>query len=421
MFVSLASMHVVAQPTPVILRLRGAGIGSDWSMQGHGTDVQVVTNLVYVSWGNESDTNHPGGLEIFSVNNPIFPIRLGGHESHSEVNALQKAGRYVYLAEGASKTSTNDPGVFEIVDLNNPLKLEHVASAGTLGRANGLRILGDYAYLAESTRWTGSNLVGALEIFDIRTPTNPVCIGRYDTGGSVTSIDVAGAYAYLADGVNDFLVLDISDARNPKPVSSYSSNPSEDACQIEPGRPAHYVQVVGNRAYSAGDNGLNVVDVSIPAQPVRLGHNFCLPVYSLHVEGTLAFVTMWSSLRNTFLLGVVDATDPASPVMAGRADGYGFSGMQLVSRWIYSASIPMLVYENTGQPAFTSLTHNYDSLILTWDFAPGFALQQTSSIQNPNWSDVPGSADLTRLELPAADGAHFYRLARTYLSNGFKN
>jgi hypothetical protein len=70
-------MHLVAQPKPVILRLKAAGIGSETSMLGHGTDLKVVTKLAYVSWGNSDDPNHPGGFEPFSVTNPLVPVRLG--------------------------------------------------------------------------------------------------------------------------------------------------------------------------------------------------------------------------------------------------------------------------------------------------------------------------------------------------------
>ena len=72
-----AHANVLAQSQPVFLRLKGVGVGS--SVNGYGTDVQVVGSFAYWAWSLEwgGDTNHPGGLEIYCVTNPASPLRMG--------------------------------------------------------------------------------------------------------------------------------------------------------------------------------------------------------------------------------------------------------------------------------------------------------------------------------------------------------
>lgn len=410
MTVCLAVTNVLAQPQPVILRRKGMGVGSN--VNGYGADVQVVGNLAYLGWSMEwgGDTNHPGGVEIFSLTNPPAPVRVGGCKSVAPVNAIQVAGQFAYLAEGAAQTFTNDPGVLEIIDVSNPAIPVRAGSISTLGRANEIHVAGNFAYVAGSTRWTGSNLLGALEIFDVSTPTNPIRVATFDTAGSATSVDVSGGYAYLADGVTDLQVLDVSDAANPHRIGVFIAGPP--TCAFEPNGQANFVQVVGNLAYSAGNNGLHVLDISNPSQPVSIGDNFCLPIEGFHVSGHYAFAAVYHSLLNTCFLHIADASDPSNLVVAGLKENWCSGRMQVVGDLIYLAANPVLVYEISDRPAITSLSINTESLFLIWDFAPGFVLQRTASLTNPQWSDVPDSEGQTGLQLQITNGIGFFRLAR---------
>jgi len=390
-----------AQIQPVFLRLKGVGIGSPVS--GGGTGVKVGGDFAYVV--------HPGGLEIYSITNPSAPVRVGGRETQSPANAVELVGRYAYLALGATQTLTNDAGAFEIVDVGDPFNPVRVAYTNTLARANDIRVAGDYAYVAECTRWTGSNLTGALEIFDVSTPTNPLRVASFDTLGCAASVDVSANYAYLADGVTDLQVLDVTDAAHPRRVGVYQPDLSH--CAFEPlGPPNNYVQTVGQFAYSAGGNGLNVLDLNDPSQPVRISHNSCVPIYSLHVAGQYAFRTEWRSFLNTFLLLVADITNPTNLVTVGLKADWQPAPMQVVSNLIYVARNPLTVYELTDRPIIHSISSQDGNLTLVWEYAPGFVLERTTSLTNPVWSVVPDSANQTFIELPAAAGAGFFRLAR---------
>ena len=86
-------------------------------------------------------------------------------------------------------------------------------------------------------------------------------MGAYDTGGMAQTVAVSGNYAYVADGTAGLQVIDVSNPANPKRTGAYDT-----------GGYALGVAVSGNFAYVAdGDAGLQVIDISNPANPQRVG------------------------------------------------------------------------------------------------------------------------------------------------------
>jgi len=397
MAATFTHLNTLSQPQPLFVRLKGVGTGS--AVTGMGTGIQLAGNIAYVF--------HAGGLEIYSVTNPVAPVRIGGRATELPANAGALAGRLAFLALGAKQTLTNDSGAFEIVDVGDPFNPVRVGYANTLARANDIRIAGNYAYVAECTRWTGSNLIGALEIFDISTHTNPFRVACFDTSGCATSTDVSDHHAYLADGVTDLQVLDVADPGNPRRVGLYQ--PDLSRCAFEALGRATYVHVVGNLAYSGGGDGLRVLDVTDPSLPVFISDNGCVTIYSLHVAGQYAYSTIWNSSFNTFQLVIADSTHLVNVAYKVH---WPTAPMQVVKNLIYVAGNPLLVYEITDQPAIRSISHSEGYLTLTWDSAPGFVLQRTSSLADPLWSEVPDSSDRGSIELPMTQGNEFFRLAR---------
>ncbi|MCX5672060.1 MAG: LEPR-XLL domain-containing protein, partial [Planctomycetota bacterium] len=78
-------------------------------------------------------------------------------------------------------------------------------------------------------------------------------------GGPASSAAESGGYAYLCYGPN-LAVLDVSDLANPTLLGKVALAGASD------------VAISGNLAYvAAGAGGLEIIDVSNPAAPVRLG------------------------------------------------------------------------------------------------------------------------------------------------------
>jgi hypothetical protein len=402
---AIGQIHALAQPQPVILRLRG-GV----STAGAGTDVQIAGSYAFVT-SRSGTTNHQGTLEIFSVTNPSTPVRIGSYESGTAANAVQVVGHYAYLGEGTVRTITNDAGAFEIIDVSDPANPQRVGGTNTMGRVNSMRVEGNHVYLAESTRWTGTNLLGTLEIVDIGTPTNPVQVATFDTAGSATSVDVSGGFAYLADGVTDMQVIDVRDPANPQRVGTYKSDAASNDCGIEYRGPGTLIQVIDTFAYSAGISGLHVLDISDPSHPMSVGHTWCLPIYGFRVAGRHIYSTLWSQSANDFMLNVADASNPTNLTAVGFSEAWSMV-FKVTDKWVCLARGGLLVYEITDRPAITSISLDYDWVVLTWEYSPGFVLQRTTSLDNPTWSDVPDSENTTSIILPLSSGNEFFRLAR---------
>ena len=197
---------------------------------------------------------------------------------------------------------------------------------------------------------------GGLALWDVTDPSNPYELGFLSSGRNGRGVhefavsQLGGRwYAYLAvpnsetsDGRGDVRVVDISDPRQPVEVANWGARRdagravgtgSTCAPACRGGVPqafAHSVSVSadGRTAYvSYWDQGLFVLDVSVPSAPSFLGH-FSEPAsaegnthsVSLAQQGKLALVgdetfgPPWGRLR------LVDVQDPTNPVQVGVFD-----------------------------------------------------------------------------------------------------
>ncbi|MHB1034819.1 MAG: Ig-like domain-containing protein [Pirellulales bacterium] len=137
---------------------------------------------------------------------------------------------------------------------------------------------------------------------------NPVRLGKYDTSGNAEDVAVSGTFAYVADGSAGLQILDVSDPAAPVRLGAYDTLDARD------------VAVFGTLAYVAdGTAGLQILDVTNPAAPVRLGgYDTAGAALGVTVVGTLAYVADGEAG-----LVVLDVTDPANPVQLGTFDTSG--------------------------------------------------------------------------------------------------
>ncbi len=149
-------------------------------------------------------------------------------------------------------------------------------------------MVGDLAYVADGG--------GGLQIIKVSNPSQPALLGRCPIQGYARAVQVSGRYAYLAAQEGGLAIVDIADSSHPIPVSCYLGQ-----------RGAWDVAVRGVYAYLTG-SGLEVLDVSNPAQPGRLG--------GYEVPWRISLVALGE--RVALIEGaVVDVSAPASLVRAG--------------------------------------------------------------------------------------------------------
>jgi hypothetical protein len=267
-------------------------------------------------------TDGSAGVQILDVSDPASPVSIGKFDSPGSAVELQLAGNRAYLADG-------DHGM-AILDLTNPTAPVVLGTYNPGVLCLDVKVVGNRAYLACAD--------AGLHIVDITDPANPVQLGAYLPTSAewfpwANKLQVVGNVVYLATGF--FVVVDVSDPTNPVELSRWDKTVVPD-CRVS-----------GNRLYLAtGDDGVVVFDVTTPANPVRLT--------KVPAPGG-AYATLLQGNRVFTHSGVVDVSNPVSPVLLGRYPqmAWGDQGITVVGDLVYlpsGATRLSILRMQTGEP-----------------------------------------------------------------------
>ncbi len=199
---------------------------------------------------------------------------------------------------------------------------------------SAISVVGDHAYVVY-------NLVGysgrshSMVIVDVSRPTAPKVTASYDvsgwSSGHALGVTASGQYAYLyhTTGLD---VVDISNPVEPTRVGRWGSHSSSD---FPAGHHGPYVASAGGHVYVADrEGGLRVIDVSDPAAPKEVGS--CESVYAVGV----------AVVANRAFLGgcdlkIIDISDPTDPKEIGSYDrekvfeGSGITGVAASGNYVF--------------------------------------------------------------------------------------
>lgn len=190
-----------------------------------------------------------------------------------------------------------NPTVIDVSNASNPIFVAEYVFEDN--RLNTLALQDNFLYL-------GSNY--GLEILNI---SNLACItkaGEYNTttGGRVKSIVLQDNYAYLAGEDNGLIIVNISDPANPLEVGCYSTNLS-----------ANDIAVKGSLIYVANGNetgnALVILDVSDPQNPVEISYYEDevygeMPGIGISLNGSYAYLGTFG--HGLFILDISDIYHP---------------------------------------------------------------------------------------------------------------
>ncbi len=381
-----------------------------YNTSGEAVGIHVVGDTAYVADGYS-------GLQILDVSDPATPQRRGGFNSPDYAKAVQVVGNRAYLADGFSG--------LQILDLSDPLSPSRISAISEVGgQTYGVTVEGNHAYVSDlrlglllydvsvpaspvllgqvgtgtegyTTQLVGdriflANGLAGLKEFGVRLGIPQELMVQGDLGETV-ALNVAHPFGATSSGG---LPVTVS-VRGPAALGEGTltvTNLGLVTVELEQAGNAQYlparrelrfnvpvvtasrvgsfttpdwaeeVQVVGNLAYvAAGLAGLQVIDVSAPASPVRVGglettghasavavvgnvayvaaaaagleiievSNLAAPVLlgsfdtpgqaeDVKVVGNLAFVADWSSG-----LIILDVSNPSAPVQVGGLDTPG--------------------------------------------------------------------------------------------------
>jgi len=298
---------------------------------GH-IDTPGIAQGVGIAGGYAYVADGPFGLRIVNISTAANPTEMGFYDTPGQCRGVTVAGDYVYVADGYSG--------LRIVDVSTPANPREVGFYDTLD-ARGVAVVGNYAYVADGYYGHG----GMLHVVDVSNPTQPTHVNWLSTPGWALDVTVAGHYVYVAvhestlhiDGLE---VMSISTPANPMSVGGFYDAPgyAQDIAVAE-----------GYACVADGGSGLRVVDISSPANPTEVGF-YDTPGWA---EG-VAVAEEYSYVADGDAgLRVVDVSNPVNPMEVGFYDTLGqASGVTVAGNYIYVADgdngLVILRYEEPG-------------------------------------------------------------------------
>lgn len=226
----------------------------------------VVGNRAYFGSGNNADNN--GGVHIVDISNPSNPVLLGRSSSanggYDTVHEIFVEGNYLYI-----NANTTANRVLKIINVSNPANPQLVRdlTPNNTGWVHGLFVKTNRLYLS------GFNGTGLTEIYDVSNigTEAPRLLGQVVTGTSSHSnwVSEDNNWMYVCreffDG--ELRVYNIANPANPQLVKIIKA-----ADLGINGIAPHNPVVKDNRLYvSWYQAGVQVFDISIPSNPVRIG------------------------------------------------------------------------------------------------------------------------------------------------------
>lgn len=211
------------------------------------------------------------------------------------------------------------------------------------------------------------NFIHGLLVLDISDPTTPTPVARLDIerGLRYRAFGLSGSYVYGTTNEADrFAVIDIFNPLQPTLLDT--------SCQLSGAM--RYMDIAGDYVYLTGYYRFDIVDVSDPAHPVRVGGVPLTFIGEVEVAGDYAYIADYYTLK------VFDVSDPTGPVVVDSIGGFWRStSVSIAGNYLYmideanegedsiaiiDISNPLSVQRVGGFPVFVpSDVHASDSLL----------------------------------------------------------
>lgn len=246
-------------------------------------------------------TREDVGLTVMNITNPATPSLVTtnniGNSTAGWAAYLQIVGSTAFIANWERGLTA--------VNITNPAA-PAVLSSLALTNAAVLFVEGNYAYVGLED----DNALGGLAIINITNPRSMTVVSTLATGGAAGGIAKVGNYVYLSHraletGFTGLKVIDVSNVNSPRVVKTLNRTSMEE------------IKIVGTTAYiAAGAQGLEIFDVTDPANPVSLSLTQLAATasytISVDVVEKYAFVTDYDGAK----LYVLDVSNKARPTVA---------------------------------------------------------------------------------------------------------
>jgi len=256
----------------------------------------IVAGSIDLPVGLVSLISVVGGTAVLTSGNTLLVLDVSDPTAPKEAGSIFLTGRPSDLCTHSSLVFVATSEGLEIIDVADPTDPVRL---GSLNRPDGTRYAAcgaTYAVVSDPAGFT------RVEVVD---PSSPRDVGSLGTPGQIVDIVSDGAFDYVIEEDLGIRVLEVPASGD---VSTVSLVEMEEARGL----------ALSDDLLSVfSPDGLTIIDVSNPVDPVEVGRLTGFAASTGAVEGP---ITVMSGGDNG--LTVVDTSDPSHPVMLGRLDGW---------------------------------------------------------------------------------------------------
>lgn len=354
--------------------------------------------------GNIFATQNYGAVRLYDFSTGRVVV-LSTFGVSGGVSAMRLIGGFLYCVGGGG------PGVFTVVDARNPAAPRTVAERLIGPAPNGIWLEGGYAYISDSQM--------GLVVLDARNPEAPIVLGNPTTTLTAEGTAVVNGHVYVADRTTGLHAIRRDSAGHLSRVGMATA----------PSAPA-MVRVNGTRGFVAnasGEVGLGVFDLSAPENPRLVGSCRADGALGVEVAGDRVYVA-----KGYLGFDIVDVSNPAAPVRIGGHTRYSVAALPVGARHLYASGFALdhpdsnvtglhvLDVSNPAAPAHVArLDILYPrSITLHGEFAYVAASTNGWAVLNVRDPAAPQivvrhGSNLARIERVIRSGNHVYVLDKT--------
>jgi hypothetical protein len=248
---------------------------------------------------------------------------------------LAQSGTYALTVSNAINVTTSSNATLQVVAM---MPLNKIAQWPGYERSatESVAVDGNRVYIGNDY-W---NTYGAFLVLDASDPVNPTLLGKLEgTQHGFNHLRVVGNYVYAGlDSGGGLDVIDVSNPAQPQLVTNLNLGTISD------------LQIVGNYAYAISYNlGLVILNITQPAQPTITSSNspLCF-AQGVSVVDHYAYVVG----RCGGNLAVVDISSPTNPIVVGTVStgGLGADKIAVTNNTAYVGTWNNMVVVDVGNP-----------------------------------------------------------------------
>ncbi len=251
--------------------------------------ITIKDNLAYI--GSEYD-----GWWIADISEPESPTSISKVTSNSKVNEITINDNYAFISMASG---------IKIFDISIPATPKEVGKIEIEQGVNSVVIKDNIMYAITIDNFFPDDSLDGLLSIDISTITSPKIVASVKTSGQPKAFVIEGNYAYIADGEKGLKVVNIADSESPELLSNLGGLGE-----------VRDIVIKGDNVYTWTKNGMNVVNISKPSEPMLIGglsfsSNWWLGYRTIQLLGDDLILGTESKIS------VVDISEPSLPKWKG--------------------------------------------------------------------------------------------------------